>query len=352
MLEAPPEKPLELIPGWLNDDDRKVLLTGKAKSRKSWLAIELALSLASGRPFLDLYPLQKRYYSGAHLPNGSSIFEDRPDDYQGSFQQVLYIQAENSDYETYARTERIVRRDGFTEPSLAANNLEWSTHKYPGLGNLHYNIGPFVLSDDGVAELIETIRDEKYQTVVLDSLYNVWPPGVNDERSANELIAHLNRIIGETGCRLVVVHHASAKGEGGRYRNREAMGSTYFSSAWHERELSVDLASEQEHRLTVKVRGRSAESRTVHLQQIFSSDPEQLDWRETSDPASEKATQHAGTLSMFLETNSVEPDFSGKNIRLPDGWTQKGIAEALNWSQQEVSDALKGMRSAALLERL
>lgn len=345
LLNAMTPPPLELIPGWLTDDTRKMIISGPSKSGKSLFAMELAIALGNGRRFLDLYEQRYRITPDPLKPE---LYED-VDGRGGNQQRTLYVQAEVSRFHTEDRLRRIAfARGADFAPDPDGADGEYIIAGYP-MELLDFHIGPFDLADgERYEELCQLLAEQRrigrpYHNLILDSLYNVWTPGVNKEDSANFLIARLNNLIDLFDVRVILVHHASQKGEGSGQAFRESMGSTFISSAWMELEWAV-WRHEKEDKTVVQLRGRALEPVRHHLQVAYSDgDKPTIVWTEAEAPQTreDKLVDNAAALRLFMEHQGVTVSESGGTMFLTDGWSQRRLAEELDWSQMKVNRALR-----------
>lgn len=145
---------------------------------------------------------------------------------------TLYLQTENSAYSMEKRLAYLYRDRG---GRLAVDEY-WDAHwlDLPEEGYLSvvakvdFNLHNHVERQ----AIIEVARS--FDIVVFDSVYRFIPSAsLNDEVVAKQLMNYVEEI--QDSAKLVMViglHHSSTKGEGGKQKGRESMGSTYFTSAW------------------------------------------------------------------------------------------------------------------------
>ncbi|MFO0972027.1 MAG: AAA family ATPase [Phycisphaerae bacterium] len=180
LLSEPPEAVAWTVEGLLPTGGISVL-AGKPKTGKSTLARVLALSVASGRPFLD------------------RACQPGP---------VLYLAHED---------KRSELREHFH--ALGATNEPLLVHA--GRAPLD--------TDAAIAELAGLIRERGAVLVVVDTLMRlVRLPDANDYARVNLALEPLCHLARETGAHLLLVHHAGkAEREGGD----AVLGSTAFFGA-------------------------------------------------------------------------------------------------------------------------
>lgn len=205
---------------WLVEDawvDGSVgFISGRSKSYKTWIALDMALSLVSGNPFLGRYPV-------------------------GKTGPVLLIQEEDPAPVVQERLRLIAKSKGmlpFTtevrSDFIAIEYPEWPLH----IINLQgFNLGV----TEKVAQVRKLIAEINPIMVILDPLIVLLPQGV-DEYKGVEVSAVLQTIKmwrEEFGCAVAIVHHWN-KGkneEGDRFA--EHMYGSFAFHAWLESALHV-----------------------------------------------------------------------------------------------------------------
>ena len=227
--------PGNLVPGWLPADTERLLITGPSKAGKSWLAHELVFSLATGLPFLNLYDLE--YTELLH--QGMGVHQRVVRTGVAEPWRTVYVQLENSLISMERRHAAIrvahggvAREDEGHIEGAASRNWLQVLHTAPN-GDRLRSLNLFDPAES--LGLINFLRETHSKILVLDSAWRTLPGTLNDEPTAKRFTAELENIIDASGLKLLVlIHHASTKGDGGRARHRESMGSTFFTSAWHD----------------------------------------------------------------------------------------------------------------------
>ncbi|NCC51779.1 MAG: AAA family ATPase [Spartobacteria bacterium] len=176
--EPPPVDPVLVD---LFDRGDKVAVIGASKTRKTWFLMQCALSLATGRDFLQWKP------SGAVC--------------------VLMLQMEVKPSHFHRRLYRMAHEMGI-DPESIRDRL-------------------FVLNGRGHAydalELVGHITAVAADVVILDPLYKLHEGEENSATDTKPLLAGFDRIAQETGAAVVFCHH-DAKGTPGD-RNKRDRGS-------------------------------------------------------------------------------------------------------------------------------
>lgn len=210
---------------WLVDDawvDQSVgFISGRSKSYKTWIALDLALSVVSGGSFLGRYPVRR---TGP----------------------VLLIQEEDPSAVLQDRL-RLIGKAKDMLPSYTYQNdvLEITYTDYP----LHViNLQGFNLQvEEKVAQVRRLIAEINPVMVILDPLIVML--GNVDENRATE-VATLLQVVKmwreEFGCSVVIVHHWNKGGleEGERFAQH--MYGSFAFHAWLESALHVMPVIEEE----------------------------------------------------------------------------------------------------------
>lgn len=205
---------------WLVDDawvDNSVgFISGRSKSYKTWIALDLALSVVSGESFLARYPIRR---TGP----------------------VLLIQEEDPAAVLQDRLRLIAKSKGML-PEIEQVSRKLIRIRYPDYPLHIINLQGFNL---GVEEKVNQVRALIAQInpvmVILDPLIVLLPQGV-DEFRGGEISAVLQSVKmwrEEFGCSVVIVHHWNkGKNEEGE-RFAEHMYGSFAFHAWLESALHV-----------------------------------------------------------------------------------------------------------------
>lgn len=205
---------------WLVDDswvDGSVgFISGRSKSYKTWIALDLALSVVSGQPFLGRYGVER---TGP----------------------VLLVQEEDPTPVLQERLRLIAKTKGML-PILKTVRSDYVEIEYPEWPLHIINLQGFNLgSTDKVAQIRKLIAEINPVLVILDPLIVLLPQGV-DEYKGVEVSAVLQTIKmwrEEFGCAVAIVHHWNkGKNESGD-RFAEHMYGSFAFHAWLESALHV-----------------------------------------------------------------------------------------------------------------
>lgn len=216
---------LESTPGWAIPGfwmkRSHGLVAGEPKSFKSTLVMDMALSIATGAPFLGKYPVE----------------ETGP---------VLYIQNENAKWIMKDRFEKMVVSKGLggsVEKKGKKLKIRWPEE----IPFYMINQQNFILTDTEMQSYLEVkIKEMKPALVILDPLYLMFD---GDIASAQELFPILQWLLylkNEYNCGIILIHHYN-KGGSGKENVRggqRVLGSTtlhgWVESAWY---IQVDPES-------------------------------------------------------------------------------------------------------------
>jgi len=207
-------------PKWLVEDiwtaGSHGIIGGEPKSSKTSIALALALAVASGKPFLNKYPV--------HTPGP-----------------VLFIQEENAPWMMQDRLIKLARYYGL----LGSDDFEVKKAEPGGLGDYTIEIQfptdvpmrflnnfAFDLTDDSHQDaLVEAVDDLRPSLVVLDPMYLIFG-GISTDR-ADILYPYLTwllRVSNEYQCAFAVLHHMGKRPQGSNVTQRARAGQRLLGS--------------------------------------------------------------------------------------------------------------------------
>ena len=184
----PPPLPEELIQGGLRRG-HKMLISGSSKAGKSFLLMELSITIAEGKPWLG-FPCRKG--------------------------RVLYVNLEIDPASCVNRFIKIYNALGYDRKHID-DIIIWNLR------------GHAVPLDQLVPKLIRRVRDQHLDAIIIDPIYKVI---TGDENSASDMAAFCNqfdRICNETGCSAIYCHHHSKGAQGAKRAMDRASGSGVFA---------------------------------------------------------------------------------------------------------------------------
>lgn len=184
----PPLKP-ELISGVLREG-HKLLLSGPSKAGKSFLLMNLAISISEGIPWI-----------GHECRQGK----------------VMYINLELDEASCYHRFADIYHKLDIT-PKHSSDLSVWNLR------------GRAVPMDKLTPFLINRIKDKDYSAIILDPIYKVITGDENNATDMSLFCSYFDKVASDTGASLIYCHHHS-KGAANKYGNAmdRASGSGVFA---------------------------------------------------------------------------------------------------------------------------
>lgn len=222
--DALPELSPVLINGVLRQG-HKMLLAGPSKAGKSFLQIELVISIAEGRPWLGFNCAQGR---------------------------VLYVNLELDRASCLHRFRDVYEKLGW-KPDNIGNITIW---------NLRGKSAPM---NKLAPKLIRRALKKDFIAVVIDPIYKVI---TGDENSADQMAAFCNefdKICTELGCAVIYCHHHSKGQQGSKRSMDRASGSGVFARDPDalldliELEISDELREQMENNAICKACGAALE---------------------------------------------------------------------------------------------
>lgn len=184
----PPLKP-ELIPGILRVG-HKMLLAGPSKAGKSFLLINLAISIAEGAEWLGLPCRQGK---------------------------VCYVNLELDSASCLKRFEEIYQKRGLAPKHLNSITI--------------WNLRGHAASMDRLAPiLIHRFKSKDYATVIIDPIYKVITGDENNATEMAKFCSYFDQVATEMEVSVIYCHHHS-KGASGKYSNSadRSSGSGVFA---------------------------------------------------------------------------------------------------------------------------
>ena len=186
--DNPPELPEELIQGILRRG-HKMLISGSSKAGKSFLLMELCVSLAEGKLWLGFSCRQGK---------------------------VLYVNLEIDPASCINRFLKIY--EALNIPMKNMDNIV--------IWNLRGHAVPL---DQLVPKLIRRVRDQHFEAIVIDPIYKVITGDENSASDMGQFCNQFDKICNETGCSIVYCHHHSKGAQGAKKAMDRASGSGVFA---------------------------------------------------------------------------------------------------------------------------
>lgn len=202
------------------------IVAGMPKTFKSTLVHDLAISVASGKPFLNKY----------------EVLEPGP---------VIIIQNENADYIMKDRTEKMITSKGlvggFERTGDNLGTVKWA----PDLPLYFVNQEGFNLTDEKKKASLELlIQQVKPVLVIFDPLYLMFNGDINKAEDLNPALNWLLGLKNKYGTSIMLLHHYN-KGSGGDEKGGARMSGSIFlygwiESAWYLTKEEGDFTADEE----------------------------------------------------------------------------------------------------------
>jgi len=257
------------------------VIAGPPKSFKSLVALDMAISVASGSNFLNQFPVPK----------------------QGP---VIMIQKENQLGDVQDMIERIEQSRGLGESytTNGARALKIKGSEYPLF--MPSGLIDFDLTEESdVRWLRKQIRRINPQLLILDPLY-LMAEGV-DENSAHQMTPVLQRLLKikqRYGCGTLIIHHfKKANAENPVKSMTERISGTGVFGRWYESALLLDRPNEAEsfvHMVPLH-RGHASRGR-LDVQFDLGTDDDPAYTVQVGSPRA-KAAEEYNTLEDLVEDN-------------------------------------------------
>jgi len=209
------------------------LIAGEPKTYKSVISMDLAVSVASGTPFLGHFPIPK---TGP----------------------ALLIQEENDPGDVQDRLLRIAHSKHLGETvDISGGRIKYKDHRELPI-HLVNGQGIDLANPKDLHQIDEMIGDLKPALVVLDPWY-MLTPGIdeNSQAAVSPIMAKLMRMKQRHNTGLLIVHHFNkANPDSPRKKQDRVSGSGVFAR-WYESELLLERENEEENEVKITPLHRS-----------------------------------------------------------------------------------------------
>src|SRR5690606_4156884 len=195
------------LPGWLVEGfwmrRSHGIVAGEPKSFKSTYVMDLALSVASGKPFL-----------GEH-----KVLEPGP---------VIYIQNENADWIIKDKHEKMIVSRGLTGKVKVQGPRKLKIQFPQDLPLYFINQQGFQLNNTEHQEILENfIKEIQPVLIIFDPLYLMFEGDVNSAKELNPVLNWMLHIKNFYKTGVIAIHHYNKGGSSGTWRGGQRMlGST------------------------------------------------------------------------------------------------------------------------------
>lgn len=253
IMSNPDSNPRWLIDEWWTRGSHGII-AGEPKSWKSTLAMDMAVSIASGKPFLGQFKVNT----------------------QGP---VIIVQNENAAWIIRERMAAIATHRGLVG-KVEDRTITWPPH----LPIYYINNQAFTISNESHRIMLEDlIKEIKPVLLIMDPLYLMFDGDINSAKDLNPALSWLLWLKNEYNLSIVLVHHWR-KSQGSTKRGGQRMlGSTtlhgWVESAWYvqsgeaveiEREFR---AAEQPNNIKLKITLNGEANRySVELEEVECAD--------------------------------------------------------------------------------
>lgn len=221
-------------PGWLINgfwaNQSQGMIAGEPKTFKSFLSMDMAISIASGTPFL-----------GSHAVK------------QGT---ALIVQEENDDEIMKDRLVKIMHAKGMV-PERKIKEVGTNTFniKFPTeLPLIFINRKGFLLdNEDHIKDVTDLIIHENVKLLILDPFYTMFDGNINDIQSVNSVLRTLTRLNTDLKVSIMLVHHNHKQNTNAKFALRagQRMLGSMGMHAWTASALYLSRVEEE--RNTIKI---------------------------------------------------------------------------------------------------
>jgi hypothetical protein len=188
-------------------------ISGQPKSYKSWIALDFALSVATGTPFLGTFRTHKRNVVLVQEEDPKSILQDR--------------------------IAMVAAAKGLVSSEINEDDTVSIQYELPANLFIVSNQG-FTINEDWLEQLEAQVIKNKVKLIILDPLMMMG--GSVDEFKAfemmDQMLKPLKRLRARTGSAIVIVHHHTKNA--GQHAARDMYGSVALW-AWEEAALHLEV---------------------------------------------------------------------------------------------------------------
>lgn len=222
-----------LIPGFLTDNTIGFIY-GPPQSYKSWIELDMAVSIAQGTPFLGIVKPAR---------TGPVVIFQQEDGHPTTCERIATIWA---------------GRTGLKKPRLEDGKLIWYAHKEAS-NILMYETRDFRLDAPGaMAKLDRMLTKVKPAAVFMDPFYSLVSLENNMEAAA-PLMIQLKKLRDKHSCTFMLIHHTSKSSRGSS--NRDGLHGSQFLSASNESSLALHNIEGMPRSGVIQPRSKDGESR-------------------------------------------------------------------------------------------
>lgn len=269
------------------------VMAGQAKSHKTWLSLDLAVSISSGKPFLDKY----------------KVNDPGP---------VMVVEAEVRKHSMRHRSMLIANSKGLA-PTVSDGGIS-VPNVWPLL--LRRETGIDLTDEEQFDRLAKKVKKVKPRLLILDPIQFMLGDGdENAARDMRRVLVPLSELALETGTGVCVVHHFKKNYEPTTRGGQRASGSQVFH-AWGESNLWIDYVADNAIRVQREFRDFDSPG---DIEVVFDIDDEDYEpWVEEFDPMkkehSRKKPPGGSSVVDYVEAN---PGITAKQLAEKLGKAEK-----------------------------
>lgn len=273
------------------------LISAWAKVGKTWLAVEMALAVASGRPALGHF--------ATHAPGP-----------------VLFYGAEDDPPALRTRFEGVARARGVDLAHVPVYLLD--------VAELRLDRGAHLASLRATLE----VREPKPRMLVLDPFVRMVGIDENSSAEVSAVLGSLRTIQRDFGVAVVVVHHM--RKSSGSSLGHQVRGSGDFA-AWYDSALYLTLKGDE---------------RVLSASHRGAPDPDPVRLRLEHDPAPHLAVQaHPAAATALEQGHALQDEALRLLASSPRPWSTVEIREQLGRRKTNVVSALQALQRTGRVER-
>lgn len=309
-------EPVWAVEDWLVEGESG-LIVGEPKAFKSTLALDMAVSLATGKPFLNHY----------------KVSEPVP---------VIYVQEENNMPIIMPQLYRLMERAGRGKEAAVDDGAGGYTKVWipdPSVAPMEFQLsvraGWNATAD--MNELVVAANAAKAKYVFIDPLYKVTNGSITHPDDVNPTLKSLSTIENETDASVVLVHHANKSNLSG---GKRIMGSQLIW-AWGANNIYMEKKGESGKDKYIAVqrefRGKpEPDDVRLYFEEDFHWTIEQESYDSSGKPVGERQSED---YKQFVEDCGM-----GDN----DGLTQVQLAEKYGCTSKTIYNWRKKMKESGI----
>lgn len=252
---------LSAQPGWLVEGfwarRSHGIVAGEPKTFKSTYVMDLAISVASGKPFLGKYP----------------VLEKGP---------VIYVQNENADWIIKDRMQKIINHRELIGKVVQHKNGKKLNVTFPQDLPLYFiNQQNYMLNDPIHQEILEGLIEEvKPVLIIFDPLYLMFDGDLNSAKDLGPVLSYLLNLKNKYRTGVIAIHHynkSQVNVRGGQKMLGSAILHGFTESSWflrrkvEDQDIPEDWANKTEEEIKDLTAGKQTEPATIIMEREFRS---------------------------------------------------------------------------------